>query len=255
MNKQIFLSLALCSLLATPAFATPAATESAHPKAVTPAQPEKAEAPLEGKVLQTMNAGGYTYVYLEQKGDKKTWVAVMETPVKVGANMSFKPGMEMVNFESKALKRTFEKIVFSAGVISGAVPEKTASKIDVQGDSVGSQGATAAKTAKISVPKATGAGATTVEGAFKNSAKLNNKNIVVKGKVVKVSVGIMGRNWIHIQDGTGSEKKKTHNLVCTSTQMADVGDVVTISGKLKKDKDFGAGYKYAVIIEDSKISK
>lgn len=255
MNKQIILSIALCSLVAIPAFASPDATKPAAAKSASPAESVKSEAPLTGKVLQTMNAGGYTYIYLEQKSGKKSWIAVTETPVKVGASMSFKPGMEMKNFESKALKRTFESIIFSEAVISGAVPEKVANKIDVQGKSVGSQGAVTSKTGKISVTKATGAGATTVEGAFKNSAKLNNKNIVVKGKVVKVSVGIMGKNWLHIQDGTGSEKKKTHNLVCTSSQMADVGDVVTISGKLKKDKDFGAGYKYTVIIEDAKISK
>jgi hypothetical protein len=66
----------------------------------------------------------------------------------------------------------------------------------------------------------------------------------------------MGRNWIHIQDGTGSEMKKYHNLVCTSkTDIADVGDVVTITGTLIKDRDFGSGYKYAVIIEDTKITK
>lgn len=251
MNKRIILSIALCSFITVPAFANPGATQ---PAAAT-AQPEKAKEPLIGNALQTMNAGGYTYVYIEQKNGKKTWVAVAETPVKVGASMSFKPGMEMRNFESKALKRTFESIVFSDGVISGAVSEKDANKIDTQGKSVGSSGAAAAKTAKISVQKATGAGATTVEGAFKNSAKLNNKQVTIKGKVVKVSSGIMGKNWIHIQDGTGSEKNKNHNLVCTSSQMADVGDVITVSGKLKKDKDFGAGYKYNVIIEDSKISK
>ena len=66
----------------------------------------------------------------------------------------------------------------------------------------------------------------------------------------------MGKNWIHIQDGTGSEKKKNHNLVCTSkTDIADVGDVVTITGTLIMDRDFGSGYKYAVIIEDAKITK
>jgi hypothetical protein len=66
----------------------------------------------------------------------------------------------------------------------------------------------------------------------------------------------MNKNWIHIQDGTGSDKKKTHNLVCTSaTDTADVGNIVTITGTLIKDRDFGAGYKYPVIIEDAKVSK
>jgi hypothetical protein len=84
---------------------------------------------------------------------------------------------------------------------------------------------------------------------------LNKKKVVVKGKVVKVSAGIMGRNWIHIQDGTGSQAKKNHNLVCTSKETAEIGDIVTVSGILAKDKDFGGGYKYTAIVEESTIKK
>jgi hypothetical protein len=65
----------------------------------------------------------------------------------------------------------------------------------------------------------------------------------------------MGRNWIHIQDGTGNQAKKNHNLVCTSKEMAEVDDIVTISGILAKDKDFGGGYKYTAIVEESTIKK
>jgi len=207
---------------------------------------------LSGKVLQTMNSGGYTYVNLQKKNGDKIWVAVMEAAVKKDAQMSFKGGMEMTNFESKSLKRTFEKIVFSDGIIADSSAKATVSEGK---KSLGSKGSTAAKDTKVSVAKATGAGAITVQEAFANKAKLNKKKIVVKGKVVKVSSQIMGRNWIHIQDGTGSQAKSNHNLVCTSKGTAEIGDVVTISGTLIKDRDFGAGYKYAVIIEDAVISK
>ena len=71
---------------------------------------------LTGKVVQTMDSGGYTYAQIENKG-VKTWVAVPKTKVVKGQNISFAPGMEMQNFESKTLKRTFDKIIFSGGVI------------------------------------------------------------------------------------------------------------------------------------------
>ena len=71
---------------------------------------------LTGKVVQTMDSGGYTYAQIENKG-LKTWVAVPKTKVVKGRNISFAPGMEMQNFESKTLKRTFDKIIFSGGVI------------------------------------------------------------------------------------------------------------------------------------------
>lgn len=119
----------------------------------------------------------------------------------------------------------------------------------------GSKAAAAAKEARISVPKAAGANAYTVEGAFANSAKLNKQKVVVRGKVIKVSSGIMGKNWIHLQDGTGSSAKGTHDLVFTSKDTAKMGDVVTASGTLAKDRDFGSGYRYSVIIEDATFKK
>ena len=65
----------------------------------------------------------------------------------------------------------------------------------------------------------------------------------------------MGKNWLHIQDGTGDPAKGTRDLVVTTADLAAVGDVVTVSGTLARNKDFGAGYKYKVIVEDATIKK
>jgi len=272
MKKSMFLSISLAACIAASAFAleTPAvpASPAEKPAAAHPATPAAADtaAPaaepaakpvsLSGKVLQTMNASGYSYIYIEQADGTKKWVAVNQTTVKVGDQMSFKPGMEMGRFESKALNRSFDSIVFSEGVISGASTAPAPDPGKGEGVSPGSQGATKDKAGKISVTKATGPNAITVAEAYSKSAKLNKKKVVIHGQVVKFSSGIMGKNWIHIQDGSGSEAKKTHNLVCTSTtDVGDIGDVVTVTGTLIKDRDFGAGYKYPVIIEDAKITK
>ncbi len=72
---------------------------------------------LSGKVTETMNSGGYTYVLLEKDGEK-TWIAVPQMKVTKGQTLSFKPGTEMENFTSKTLNRTFKKIVFSEGPVS-----------------------------------------------------------------------------------------------------------------------------------------
>jgi hypothetical protein len=272
MKKSMFLSISLAACIAASAFALeapavpskhpelPVAAPPATPAAADPsapaAAPPAADVPLAGKVLQTMNAGGYTYIYIEKADGSKKWVAVAQISVKVGDQMTFKPGMEMGRFESKALNRSFDSIIFSEGVVSGASAAPVLDPGKNEGVSPGSQGSLKDKSAKISVARADGPNATTVAEAYSKSAKLNNKKVVIRGQVVKVSSGIMGKNWIHIQDGTGSEKKKTHNLVCTSkADIADVGDVVTISGTLIKDRDFGAGYKYPVIIEDTTITK
>jgi hypothetical protein len=71
--------------------------------------------PLSGKVVETMNSGGYTYVCVESSG-RKTWVALPDTKVTVGQMISCQPGGEMKNFTSRTLNRTFESIIFSPGV-------------------------------------------------------------------------------------------------------------------------------------------
>ncbi|MCK9373198.1 MAG: hypothetical protein M0P91_08365 [Sulfuricurvum sp.] len=96
-------------------------------------------------------------------------------------------------------------------------------------------------------------GTTTVADLFAKKQELNGKSVVIKGNVVKVSDGIMGKSWIHIQDGTGG--KETSDIVFTSsTQTATVGDHVTAKGTVAIDKDFGYGYFYSVIVEDATFS-
>lgn len=201
-----------------------------------------------GKVVQTMNGGGYTYANLEKDG-KNTWVAFPSTETRVGDALSFSGCIEMQKFQSKALNRTFDSIMFcNAPLVKGAGAKQDAKK------SPGSTGA-ASTAEKIKVEKATGPNAYTIAEIFAKRGSLNGKRVVVRGQVVKVSSGIMNLNWLHLQDGTGSDKHKTHDLVVTTKEMADVGQVVTVSGTLVKDKDFGAGYKYSAIIEKGSLKK
>jgi len=79
--------------------------------------------------------------------------------------------------------------------------------------------------------------------------------VKVRGKIVKVARNIMGKNWIHIQDGTGSADKGNFDLTVTTKASPQPGEVVTVTGKLTKEKDFGFGYHYAVIIEDAAVEK
>lgn len=117
------------------------------------------------------------------------------------------------------------------------------------------EGTAAAPSGPIKVDKATGPGACTVADLYAKAAVLDKTKVIVRGQVVKVSTGIMNRNWIHLRDGSGDQAKGTHNLVVTSQDRPAVGDVVTASGTLAKDRDFGSGYRYPVIIEDAGIKK
>jgi len=184
---------------------------------------------LSGKVIETMDSGGYTYVQIEGDG-KKTWVAVPKTKVVKGQNITFSPGTEMQNFQSKTLNRSFDSIFFVGGVLGDCKDEMKPH---------GSAESAVKVTEKIKVA--------TVAEVFKNSGKLQEKKVVIRGKVVKVSEGIMNKNWIHLQDGTGDAGN--NDLVITSDELPKKDDVVTARGILYNDKDFGGGYKYKVIIE------
>ena len=92
----------------------------------------------------------------------------------------------------------------------------------------------------------------TVEQVYKEMAQLKGQQVTVSGKVVKVNNGIMRRNFVHVQDGTGG--KDTNNLIVTSKQTAKVGAKVTITGTVVLDTDFGMGYKYPLLVENSSIT-
>ncbi|TWJ33359.1 DNA-binding protein [Geobacter argillaceus] len=206
--------------------------------------------PHKGKVVQIINSGGYTYVQLKKKSGEKIWLAVPDAPIEVGSQMTFNPGMLMVNFQSKTLNRTFDKIVFT----DLPTPPKGAKKAsDVKGKSPGS-GGTVSPDMKVKVKKATGTNAYTISELYKNKAKLDKKQVRVRGKVVKVSANIMGKTWIHLRDGSGSHATGDFNLVVTSQSVPAEGETVTVNGTLYKNKDFGGGYKYDIIVEKAEIT-
>jgi hypothetical protein len=95
-------------------------------------------------------------------------------------------------------------------------------------------------------------GGKTVAEVFAEKDQLAGKQVVVRGKVVKTRDNIMGKNWVHVRDGTGAEK--TNDLtITTSDPLPTVGATVVVTGQLSKDKDLGLGYKYDVLIEDAKV--
>jgi hypothetical protein len=223
------------------------------PKGHPPISPPKESASISGKVLKTMDSGGYTYMFLQVQGGKKIWVAVPKTKVAVGKKIAFVPGPEMRNFKSKTLHRTFDKIIFSLGLVgqqgNASVKQKEAAVVVP-----GSKSAMVAAE-KIKVAKASGPDAHTVAEVFTLKNALNGKKVVVRGKVVKVAEHIMKMNWVHIQDGTGTPGKNDHDLVVTTKALPAIGDTVTVSGTLLKDKDYGSGYKYDALVENAAISR
>jgi hypothetical protein len=217
------------------------------PKKHTEIKTQQSVRPLTGTVVETMDSGGYTYINIE-KNNNKTWVAVPKMEIKVGQEMSFYPGTAMRNFESKSLKRTFKSVIFSPGPM-----EKDSSSAAL--DPHGNKSTTSVVKEKISVDKATGPDAYTIAEIYDKRTTLDKKQIVVRGKVVKVSANIMKKNWVHLQDGSGDPKDGTHDLIVTSEDLPKVGDIVTASGTLMTNKNIGSGYSFDVVVEKAKIKQ
>jgi hypothetical protein len=284
---KILTHTALFLLLSAPLLAATQEQPAMPHSEAAPSGPVLDGSALQGTIVETMNAAGYTYLLLDRTTDK-IWVAIPETPVKTGQVVTCTPGMTMNQFASKTLQRTFDTIVFSPGIQVGtpqatANQEKKVSKAQEKpvdfsaaleaekssspaamggagtvpagmGQSTGSLGAIV-PSAEVSVIKATGPNSYSVGECFEQAKELNTKTVRVRGKVMKISRMIMGKNWVHIQDGTGNPLKNMHDLVITTQDEPGEGEVVTVEGILSANRDFGAGYTYAVIIENAKVEK
>ncbi|MEN8140918.1 MAG: DNA-binding protein [Thermodesulfobacteriota bacterium] len=240
---------------------------------IAPAQTE-----LAGKVVETFDSGGYTYLQLES-GDKLIWAAIAQTAMEVGQEVALINGPVMKDFYSRTLERTFPEIIFSAGVKGQASSEAASPHPAQEGEEDADAKFMAALKEGDATPKApmdpaatTGgsdkavvnfqeikvekvAGGYSIGEIFSQAAQLNGKKVKVRGQVVKATPQIMGTNWLHLQDGSGDPMQNSHDLVVTSGAMAEVGKVIVVEGTMAANKDFGAGYFYKAIIEQAEIKK
>ena len=203
---------------------------------------------IKGEVLEVIDVESYTYMRLKTK-QGESWTAVGKVTIKKGTNVTVENVTMMSNFESKTLKRTFPSIAFGnlAGVAASSAADGAA-----MAKAHGSL-SQAADTKDIKVPKATGANARTVAEVVTQAAKLKDKPVTVRGKVVKYNAGIMGKNWIHLRDGSGTAADNSNDVLLTTLSGAKIGDIVTVNGTVRVDKDFGAGYNYKVLIDEASL--
>ena len=199
-------------------------------------------APLTGEVVESRDVQGYTYLRIKTASGE-TWAAVPTSVVKVGSQVGIANPVTMQNFESKTLNKRFDKIVFGQIVDPLAKPAAPASA------------APASASAITKVTKAVGPEAKTVAEVVTGKAGLKDKTVLVHGQVVKASTGILGKNWLHLRDGSGSAAAGTHAVLVTTLDNAAVGDIVNARGKVRTDVDLGSGYAYAVLIEDASLRK
>jgi hypothetical protein len=249
MRSPIILSalfLLACNRQPAPKPAAPVAL-TASP-AVPNAQP--AGLTMAGKVLERIDAGQYSYLRLDTLSGEQ-WAAVPQCELKQGDNAVVSHAMPMDGFESKTLKRKFDHIVFGILDTAAAQPSPHAQAENPHA----ALKAPPADLGPIAVSRATGPDAATVAELYAKKAVLKDKPVRVHAKVVKVLPGIMGKNWLHVRDGSGSDEKGDNDLTVTTDDIVTAGSVILVQGTLHTDKDLGSGYNFSVIVEDAKVTK
>lgn len=247
MKKSLILALAGLVALALTAGCkqkTPSA-QKAKPAAQTAAAQG-----ITGKVVQTMDAGNYTYLQVDT-GKGKVWATTNKCKVKVGETVTIPSGFAKKNFHSKLLNRNFALIYFVNHIVKGGSGQVAAAQKKMPQGHPTADAEKAAKKMNFSGIKKP-QGGMTVGQIFADKANLSGKHVTVRAKVVKYTPQVMGKNWLHVEDGTG--KKGADDLTVTTSTNAKVGDTVLISGPITLNKDFGYGYKYDVIMQNAKVT-
>lgn len=195
------------------------------------------------KVDEVIQASTYTYLQVKENS-QKYWIAVAKIDAKEGETYSYETAIEMKDFPSKELDRTFESIFFVDNLMKGnaaqrrAVPaEHETSKPRTDMDE------------SLKVEKA--AGGISIGELFAGKKEYKDQIVTIRGKVVKVNPAVMGMNWVHIQDGT--KDGDDYDLTITTLEEVEKDAILTFKGVITLDKDFGAGYFYKVIMEDAEL--
>lgn len=211
---------------------------------------------ISGKVLLATNAASYTYIQVDT-GKEKVWAAAPQFAVKQGDRVSFAAGMTMKNFESKTLNRTFDEIYFVDSIEAPGTSSHAGSMGNIPNDDVHrglrspEMGASSVSGVDFSGIKKAPGGLTIAE-IYKQKQTLGKKQVALRGKVVKFNAQIMKKNWLHVQDGTGSPG--ANDVTVTTSGTAKVGDVVLVKGTVTLNRDYGHGYKYDLVIEDAQVT-
>lgn len=214
---------------------------------------------MTGTVMETMDAANYTYVRVKSTAGE-IWAATAQFKVAVGDRVIVPLDTPMGNFHSQSLKRDFPLIYFAGQILREgqtaqpammAQPALMAAHGPAPTPTAG--GAPQSDASQPVTNVAPAPGGMTVADVWAKRKTLGGKLVTISGKVVKFNGGILGVNWIHLQDGTGTAKDGTNDITVTSNAAAKVGDVVTVTGKIALDKDLGSGYSYPVILEGATI--
>ncbi|HNS11455.1 MAG TPA: hypothetical protein PKM97_02485 [Bacteroidia bacterium] len=188
--------------------------------------------------METLTTDKYIYILVKEEGQEDFWIATTKQEIVLGNVYFFRDGLLKTNFESREHKKTFEKIFF----VSKLVP------FDHGNTSSGNVGSNTEMSSNTKIKRK---GSVKISDLVSNPNKYSGKIIQVSGECTKINLNIMGRNWIHLRDGSA----KNVEIVITSSEIVQVGQTFSMSGIVVLDKDFGSGYQYDILLENGVLVK
>lgn len=237
-------------LLILPVYVSGVSAEDARPSKSVKRPMEKSHI---GTVEQTQNAGKYTYLRLNEDG-REVWLATFPIVISVGDKVEYTGGSLMKDFYSKALDKTFDAIIFVTRIRAlnkDSLKEKQPVPADEYHKSPSLTKKAVSSPDSSEIVKADNG--KTIEKIFSEIEQLKDTEVIVRGRVMKVSKNILGKNWITLQDGTGVSPDDT--LIVTTSEIVNTGDILTAKGIVKTNVNLGSGYKYRVLLENAKFTK
>ncbi|MDH5604725.1 MAG: GW dipeptide domain-containing protein [Cyclobacteriaceae bacterium] len=189
--------------------------------------------PHQVEVLEVLPTSNYSYLKVKEN-DNVFWIATVKGNYLVGEEYIYHDGLLMTDFVSAELNRTFDQVYLISKItpVNRSSPDTAMEK---------TKNNTPTKKAKVE-------GTVSLAAIINDPDTYKDQKVRVYGEVVKVNLGIMNRNWIHIKDGTADD----YDFTITSQSGASVGQTIVFEGTITLDKDFGAGYTYKLIMEEAK---
>jgi hypothetical protein len=192
-------------------------------------------------VLQVLPTDKYVYMKVSED-QEEFWVAVSSQDVEVGEKYFFKGGLLKTNFHSKEYDRVFDKVY----LVSKLMPLSNVKTIGQTASVKASSGVETKMQSGNRHPESV-----SIADIVSDPESYKGKRIIVSGQCTKLNANIMNRNWIHLKDGSNDE----YDFVVTSDLAVPEGHFVSMKGVITLDKDFGAGYRYSIIMEEAEIVK
>lgn len=196
---------------------------------------------LAGVIEETIDTGNYTYVRVNT-GEGSMWAATERFEAVVGSHVVVPRGMVVKNFESPTLNRTFAELVF-------------ADSIELAGNDAAPMAGHAAAPVPASPAEqvAPAEGGLSVADVYRRRDELAGSTVTVRGRVTKYTERVMGRNWLHVEDG--SAEGAVRDLTISTPDRARLGDLVTVTGAVAVNEDLGHGYFYEVMVKDAAVAR